>query len=281
MKELKGTFTGERALYDIHNALVTESIFEDGESPLKECSDLEVTNTEFRWKYPLWYGKNIKCQNINILETARSGIWYTQNIEIRDSDIIGPKYFRRCKDISLINVNLPNASETLWGCEKIYLENVKATGDYFGLNCKDIEIDNLYLDGNYCFDGAKDVVIKNSILLSKDSFWNTENVIIKDSKIVGEYLGWNSKKITFINCEIESHQGLCYIDKLTLVNCSLKADLCLELCSNIDAEIINEVESIKNPISGVIKVKKVGELVLDENYIDTRNTRIVIEDKDE
>lgn len=274
------TYTGERACYNIHDYQVKDCIFEDGESPLKECSFLSVSDTEFRWKYPLWYGHDINCHNIHTLVTARSGIWYTNKIKISDSLLEGPKYFRRCEDIILDNVVLENAEETLWKCKKVTLRNVRAKGNYLCFNCEDVDVDGLLLDGDYAFDGAKNVTIKNSILNSKDSFWNVENLVVENSKIIGEYLGWNSKNITFINCELESNQGFCYIDKLVLRNCSLNnTDLCFELCSNVDAEVNSYVISIKNPISGRIKVKSVGELILDKNMIDPSKTEIIIEDE--
>ena len=273
-----GTYVGERALYHIKDAVISDCIFEDGESPLKECKNLKVTNTEFRWKYPMWYSSNIYCENIKILETARSGIWYTKNIVIKNSILEAPKYFRRCVNVTLENIDLVHGLEMFWHSNGIKLTNVKSKGDYFCMDSENIEIDNLYLDGNYAFDGAKNIIIRNSILNSKDSFWNTENVTIINCKIVGEYLAWNSKNVTFINCELESNQGLCYIDKLTLKNTQLNyTDLCFELCSNIDAEITSHVISIKNPISGRIKVKSVGEIILDEEMIDPSKTEIVVE----
>lgn len=281
MKKLKpDTYTGERACYNIHSFIVKDCIFEDGESPLKECSLLEVKDTEFRWKYPLWYGENISCDNIHTLVTARSGIWYTNHLRITNSLLEGPKYFRRCEDVSLENVNIVNAEETFWKCKNIKLKNVKAKGNYFCFNCEDVEIDHLELDGNYAFDGAKNVKITNSVLMSKDSFWNVENLVIENCKIVGEYLAWNSKNITFINCELESNQGFCYIDGITVKNCSLdNTDLCFELCKNVDASINSYVISIKNPISGKIKVKSVGEIILDKNMIDPSKTIIEVENE--
>lgn len=271
------TYTGERACYNIHDYFIKDCVFEDGESPLKECSDLVVLDTEFRWKYPLWYSQNVSCDHIHTLITARSGIWYTKHLRITNSLLEGPKYFRRCEDVTLMNVNIPNAQETFWKTKGIKLEQIKAKGDYFCFNCEDIEVDHLELDGNYAFDGAKNVVIKNSILMSKDSFWNCENVVIENSKIVGEYLGWNSKNLNLINCEIESNQGFCYIEKLVLKNCSLNnTDLCFELCKDIDADVNSYVISIKNPISGRIKVKAVGEIILHENMIDPSKTEIIV-----
>lgn len=271
------TYKEERSLFKSDSLTIHQCVFEDGESPLKESANLDLFRCEFRWKYPLWYCNNVKCNSITFSKTARSGIWYTNNIEINNSNIYAQKTFRRCTNIKLNCVNLPDASETLWDCKKIEMNRVSAKGDYFGFNSEDIEINDLQLDGNYCFDGAKNIVITNSILNSKDSFWNCENVKVVNSTIYGEYLGWNSKNITFINCKIISHQGLCYINGLKMINCKLiDSDLCFEFCENIDADIVSEVESIKNPISGKIQVKGLKELIRDRNLIDPNKTEIIV-----
>ena len=134
------------------------------------------------------------------------------------------------------------------------------------MNCDNIVVDHLELDGNYFLDGSKNVVVRDSILNSKDAFWNTENVTVINSKIIGEYLGWNSKNLVFINCEISSLQGFCYIDGLRLINCKLTdSTLCFEYCTRIEADIVDEIVSIKNPTSGVIRVKNIKEVIIDEN----------------
>ena len=279
MKELKqGLFTGERALYDIHQIKIIDSTFADGESPLKECSDLIVNNCIFKWKYPMWYSDNIVCNDTTLLETARSGIWYTNNIEMNNCNIEAPKTFRRSSKISLNNCTILNAEETLWNCEDIKLNKVVARGHYFGLNSKNIEIKDFDLDGNYAFDGAKNIEIHNARMLSKDSFWNCENVIVYDSVIIGEYLGWNSKNITFVNCTIDSNQGMCYMDNIKMVNCKLlNTDLCFEFCNNVDATIDSKIDSVKNPYSGTIAAKEIGEIILDEKYIDKNKVNIKVE----
>ncbi len=275
----KGEFTGERALYNTVDAEISESRFFDGESPLKESKNIAVNNCTFEWKYPLWYCTNVKVKNTTWLETARSGIWYTNNIEINDCNIIAPKQFRRCSKIILNNCIFPNALETMWSCKDIKITNCKICGDYFGMNSENIYIINIKLDGNYCFDGGKNIEIHNSVLNSKDSFWNCENVVVYDSKIIGEYIGWNSKNITLINCTIESDQGFCYIKNLKLKNCKLiNTTLCFELCENIDAEIDSTIDSVKNPISGRIVAKGIKELILDEKYIDKNKTIIEVKE---
>ena len=281
MKKFKqGLYTGERALYDTHDAIIEDSTFDDGESPLKECSNLSIKHSFFKWKYPLWYSTNITVEDSTLLETARSGIWYTKNITMTNCYISAPKQFRRSEKITLTNCTLPNAQETMWNCKDIVLNNVSATGDYFGLNVEGAEITNFSLIGNYAFDGGRDIVIRNAKMDSKDSFWNCKNVTVIDSIIVGEYLGWNSENITFINCVIDSHQGMCYIKNIKMVNCKLlNTDLCFEFCTDVDATITSHIDSVKNPYSGVIKAPSIGEIILDEKYVDKSKIKIIVGEK--
>ncbi len=275
----QGFFTGERALYNSHGIEIVDSTFADGESPLKESSELLLSGCIFKWKYPLWYSKNIKANDCVLLETARSGIWYTENIEMTDCVIEAPKTFRRASDIKLINCTLPNAQETFWGCKYINLTDVSAKGDYFAMNAENIKAENLTIHGNYAFDGAKNIEIRGARLISKDAFWNSENVTVYDATIIGEYLGWNSKNVTFVNCTIESNQGLCYMDNVKLVNCKLlNTDLAFEF-STVDAEVTTEIDSVKNPIAGKIAAKRIKELILDESLVDVTKTEIKTEEK--
>ncbi|MDO4623111.1 MAG: DUF3737 family protein [Eubacteriales bacterium] len=275
---------GERALFHGKDLVIRDSIFDDGESPLKESRDIELYGCMFRWKYPLWYAKNIKVNNCSWFEMGRSGVWYTENITVEDSMIEAPKNFRRCKNVMLKNVSFSNAQETLWSCDGVRMEQVVAKGDYFGMNSENIYVDGLNLYGNYCFDGAKNIEVHNSKLMSKDAFWNCENVVVYDSYIYGEYLAWNAKNITFVNCTIESLQGLCYIENLKMVNCKLiNTTLAFEY-STVDAQIDSRIDSVMNPTSGRITAESIGELILEKDRIDPEKTTIVCrgaEKKDE
>ena len=269
-------FEGERSLFSSCGLKIYDCIFQNGESPLKESKDIYLKGSNFKWKYPLWYSNDILVEDSKMDVTARSGIWYTHNITINDTLIEAPKTFRRSSFITLNNVNMPNALETMWNCKNIVLNDVSVTGDYFAFGSENIEANNLVIDGNYSFDGGKNITIRNSKLISKDAFWNCENVTVYDSVIVGEYLGWNSKNVTFINCEIESLQGLCYMDNLKMVNCKLiNTTLAFEY-STVDATINGSVDSIKNPSGGVIKVDSVKELILEEEYIDPSKIKVIV-----
>ena len=261
-----GTYRGERALFMLTNAVIEDATFRDGESPLKESLNLEINRCIFDWKYPIWYAKNIVVNESRLNFTARSGIWYTENITMNRCIIDAPKTFRKATKITLDSCSLEHAEETLWFCTDIEMNCVKAKGDYLGKGSENVEINRLELEGNYFLDSAKNCVIRDSVLHSKDAFWNTENVTIINCKIIGEYLGWNSKNLTLINCEISSHQGLCYIEGLKMINCKLTdSDLCFEYCTKIDAQIIDTFKSIKNPTSGIIKIKGIKKLIIDEN----------------
>lgn len=267
--------TGERALFQGSGLRIINTIFDDGESPLKESSNIELTDSIFRWKYPLWYSHDIRLQNCTLFSTARAGIWYTDDLSAVDTAIEAPKTFRRCRRLKLSRVSMPDAAETLWNCDGVKMEQVTAKGDYFAMNSCNMEIDGLELFGNYPFDGARNIVIRNSRLLSKDAFWNTENVTVYDSFISGEYLGWNSRKLTLINCTIESLQGLCYAQELTLKNCLLMNTTLAFEYSTVEAEITGRIDSVKNPSGGRITADSIGELIMESDKIDPDKTRIV------
>lgn len=267
-------FTGERALFGARDLTLQNCIFQDGESPLKESRDIRLSGCMFKWKYPLWYAHDITAQDCTWFDMARAGVWYSERVTVQDCAIEAPKNFRRCHDLTLRKVSLPNAAETLWHCDGVTMEQVVARGDYFAMNSRDMTVDGLTLYGNYSFDGVENVTVRNSRLLSKDAFWNSRNVTVCDSFISGEYLGWNAKGLTLINCTIESLQGLCYIEGLVMKDCRLlNTTLAFEYCT-VDAQLTGRVDSVKNPISGRIVADEIGELILEPDRIDPTQTII-------
>lgn len=269
-------FTGERALFGARDLTLTDCIFEDGESPLKESAGLTLRGCSFRWKYPLWYGHDISLRDCVLTDAARAGIWYTENISLTDTVIEAPKTFRRARGINLTNVTMTNAAETLWACRDITLQNVSTKGDYLLMNAEDVTADHLLLNGNYAFDGAKNVILRSSKLFTKDAFWNSENVTVYDSYITGEYLGWNAKYLTLVNCTVESLQGFCYIDRLTLQNCKLiNTTLAFEY-STVDADITGAVDSVLNPAGGTIRADHIGQLTIDRDRVDPTKTTVIV-----
>ncbi|MCH5204205.1 MAG: DUF3737 family protein [Oscillospiraceae bacterium] len=280
MKDIHGGFfSGERALFHGADLRIYDSIFDDGESPLKHSRNIELIGCMFKWKYPLWYSENITARDCSVFDMGRAGIWYTNNIEMTDTLYEAPKGFRRCDGVTLNNVQFINAAETLWHCKNVRAENITAKGDYFAMNSENMEFTNFNLAGNYSFDGCKNIVVRNSKLLSKDAFWNSENITVYDSFISGEYLGWNSKNITLVNCTIESLQGMCFIENLVMKNCKLiNTTLAFEY-STVDADITNHIDSVKNPSGGIIRAQSIGEVILEADKVDIGKTEIICKEQ--
>ena len=275
MKEIRQEYlTGERALFKGENLKIYDTIFADGESPLKESHDIELYGSMFKWKYPLWYCKNITAEDCTWFEMGRAGVWYTDNITVKNAVIEAPKNFRRCHGVTLQNVNFPNAAETLWNCEDVIMEQVTARGDYFAMNSRNMKLRDFQLVGNYSFDGVKNMEIHNARLLSKDAFWNSENVTVYDSFISGEYLGWNARNLTLINCTVESLQGMCYIDNLVMKNCRLLNTTLAFEYSTVDAEINGKIDSVMNPLGGSIRADYIKELIIEKDKVDPDKTVI-------
>jgi hypothetical protein len=276
IKEIKQEIlTGERALFQGASLKIYDSIFKDGESPLKESRDIELYGSSFQWKYPLWYAKNITVAHCTWAEMARAGVWYTDAVAVADSAIEAPKNFRRCRDVTLQRVSLPNAEETLWHCDGVKMEDVVAKGSYFAMNSQNMDVCNLTLYGDYSFDGARNVSIKQSKLLSKDAFWNSENVTVTDSFISGEYLGWNAKNLTLINCTVESLQGMCYIDNLVMKNCKLLNTTLAFEYSTVDVDIDGAIDSVLNPSGGVIRANRIAHLQIERDKVEPDKTTII------
>lgn len=275
-KEIKQEYlTGERALFQGKDLQIYDTVFADGESPLKESHNIDLVGSLFKWKYPLWYSSNITLKNCTLFEMARAGIWYTNEISVADTIIEAPKNFRRCQGVTLQNVTFPNAVETLWNCKDITMENVTAKGDYFAMNCHNMKIQDFQLVGNYSFDGAENVGIHNARMLSKDAFWNSDHVTVYDSFISGEYLGWNAKNLTLVNCTIESLQGMCYIDNLIMKNCKLVNTTLAFEYSTVDADITSKIDSVLNPSGGTICAEYIDELIIERDKVDPEKTKIV------
>lgn len=266
--------TGERALFQGKDLEIHDTIFADGESPLKESRNIELYGSMFKWKYPLWYSRDIKMEDCVLFEMGRAGIWYTENLSMKNCTIEAPKTFRRAANLTLDHVSMPNAGETLWNCDHVTMNQVTARGDYFAMNSANLVIDGFELVGNYSFDGVKNMEIHNARLLSKDAFWNSENVTVYDSFISGEYLGWNAKNLTLINCTIESNQGMCYIDNLVMKNCRLIHTTLAFEYSTVDAEVNSTIDSVLNPSGGRIVAKGIKELILESDKVDAANTVI-------
>ena len=104
----------------------------------------------------------------------------------------------------------------------------------------------------------------NCVFNTKDAFWHAKNVVVRNSVIKGEYLAWYCENVTFENCKISGTQPLCYCKGLKLIHCEMEdTDLSFEK-SEVEATLTAPIISIKNPLSGHIRVPAVGEIIMDD-----------------
>lgn len=258
----------ERALYGLCSANVTRCRFEgpaDGESALKECSDLFVSRCDFKLRYPLWHARETRLVNCTMSDTCRAPLWYDSNILLRDCKINGVKAIRECTNVTLEGGSAVS-TEFGWKTRGFRVRNYQLTSEaYPFFMCRDLEIDHLSMTGKYAFQYVQNVVIRNSNMKTKDVFWHAENVTIMDSTVNGEYLGWYSRGLHLIRCHIIGTQPFCYCDDLTLENCTMEnCDLAFEN-SHVQATVTGHIDSVKNPISGSIHADSIGEIILDEH----------------
>lgn len=233
----------------------------------KCCRNLELSKCSFQGKYPLWHVDNFVVEGCVFEPGARAAIWYSDKLTMRDTRVDAPKMFREMDGITLENVVISDAQETLWHVRNVKITDMEVgNADYLFMHSSNIKIKRWRQKGNYAFQYCRNVEIHNAYIEAKDSFWETENVTIYDSEIHGEYLGWHSKKLKLVNCHISGTQPLCYCTDLVLENCTFAPDCDLAFEDSIVRATINSaITSVKNPRSGYIRARGFGEIIIDKN----------------
>lgn len=284
MRELikEKQFDEERALYHLKNTDVVNCVFAgpaDGESVLKEARDVRIQNCNFSLRYPLWHVKKFTMQASVMDELTRAAIWYAEDAVIDDSVLNGIKAVRECKNIVLKNCKI-NSQEFGWKSENIQLEDTEIISEYLFLDSSNVSLHNVKMKGKYSFQYMENLEIQDCDLDTKDAFWHSKNVTVKNSMVKGEYLGWFSEGLTLINCKIIGTQPLCYCKDLKLIQCTMEdTDLAFEY-SEVEADIIGDVISIKNPKAGTILVDSVGEIIWEAPVMEC-NGKVLFRKEDE
>ncbi len=256
----------ERAFYGISGAHLVNCTFEgeaDGESALKETSDLEIEGCTFKLRYPLWHTRRALITDCEMTDTCRAALWYDNDIEIKNTRLGGIKALRECDNITLERCDI-NSVEFGWFCRNVKLTNCTLTSEYPFMRCRNVEIENLKMTGKYSFQYVENMTIRNSVLDTKDAFWHSKNVTVYDSVVNGEYLAWYSENLRLVRCKIKGTQPLCYAKGLVLEDCEMiDCDLSFEK-SDVTATVKGSITSVKNPYSGSITAGSIGEIIIDD-----------------
>ena len=260
------TYDEERALYGSRDIEVVSCRFDgpaDGESAFKESKNVVARDCYFNLRYPFWHVNKLEVVDSDMTELCRAAIWYSNDVRVIGSKLHGIKALRECNNVIIENSDIISP-EFGWSVNGILMKGTRAESEYFMLRSTDLKFDNVKFKGKYSFQYIENAEIKNCRFDTKDAFWHAKNVLVKDSTINGEYLAWYSENVTFENCTIKGTQPLCYCKNLRLINCRMvEADLAFEK-SDVYAEITTKIDSIKNPLSGTIKTKSVGEIIIDD-----------------
>ncbi len=260
------TFDEERALYGSSQVEAVRCRFDgpaDGESAFKESSDIIARDCYFNLRYPFWHNTNLQIERSEMTSLCRAALWYSHDIEIRDTKMHGIKALRECSDVNISGCDIISP-EFGWSVSRVEMTDSRAESEYFMMRSDNLKFDRMKLKGKYSFQYISDSVFTDCEFDTKDAFWHARNILVKDCIVKGEYLAWYCENVTFENCTIIGTQPLCYCKGLKLINCRMEGcDLSFEK-SDVEAEVRSHVDSIKNPASGVIRVQSAGEIIRDD-----------------
>lgn len=256
-------FPNERDLYAADHVYLKNCTFDgiqDGESALKEATNVKLDDCFMNLRYPLWHDNGVELTHVTMTDKCRAALWYTEHLTVRNSDLLGIKALRECNHIEIFDTNIVSP-EFGWRSHDITLKNSEIQSEYLFLMATDIRLENVNFKGKYSFQYVENVLIENSVLDTKDAFWHSKNVTVKDSIVKGEYLAWYSENLTLINCKIIGTQPLCYCKGLKLINCEMEGtDFSFEY-SEVEADIHGNILSVKNPRAGKITADSITELI--------------------
>lgn len=271
-------FDEERALYGANGAVITDCAFDgpaDGESALKESSDVTAEKCIFNLRYPFWHVRNSRITDCDMTQNCRAALWYCDGIEIYSSRLHGIKALRESENVYLEGCDVCSP-EFMWKCSSVSVEGGEIVSEYPFFECENVDASDMKLKGKYSFQYVKNAELDSCTLDTKDAFWHSKNVTVKDSVIKGEYLGWYSENLRLIRCHIIGTQPLCYCKNLVLEECTMEStDLAFER-SGVNAWVHGNIESVKNPARGSIKADSIGEIILEKEYCDPMLTKISV-----
>lgn len=259
-------FDRERALYGKRDVTAVNCSFDgpaDGESAFKECANIRAEHCYFNLRYPFWHDHGVTIKGSEMTSGCRAALWYSDHVKIYDSKLHGIKALRECSQIEIRGCDIISP-EFGWSARDVHMEDTTAVSEYFMMRSENLTFRNFRFQGKYSFQYVENAVFDHCEFDTKDAFWHGKNITVRNSVIRGEYLAWYSQGLTLENCKIIGTQPLCYCKELKLINCEMvDTDLCFEK-SHVDATVTTDVVSIKNPLSGTIRVPSVGEIIRDD-----------------
>ena len=98
-------------MYASHDLEIDNVTFQEGESAIKECSNLLVRGCRFEGKYPLWCCAGTKVSGCHFTEGARAAVWYSSDMEMTGCNVTAPKMFREMDRLTLKGCHFTDSDE--------------------------------------------------------------------------------------------------------------------------------------------------------------------------
>ena len=172
-------FLFDISLYNSKNLIVEDCRFEgpeDGESALKECSNIKLNNCYMDLRYPFWHDNLVSINNVEMTKNCRAALWYSKDISITNSTLGGIKALRECSDVTIYNSYIDSA-EFGWKTKKLTINNTTLSGEYAFFECKDVYIDKID-NFDYTIESSASIVDDGILNVEKLSFEEVVNVSI-------------------------------------------------------------------------------------------------------
>ena len=149
------TLDAERALYGLNGAEVVRCVFDgpaDGESALKECRNITLTDCDLRLRYPLWHVSDAVLTDCRMTDTCRAALWYDDHLALTNCELGGIKALRECRSVT-IEGGSGVSTEFGWMCHDLRIRdfalvrgNGTITSEIAKAGLDMLEIDSLGLD---------------------------------------------------------------------------------------------------------------------------------------
>jgi len=153
-------FDEERALYNSENITAVNCSFDgpaDGESAFKESRNISADNCFFNLRYPFWHDDGVTISNSEMTSLCRAALWYSNNVNIHNTNLHGIKALRECSNIKMTDCDIVSP-EFGWSSSDVSMENCSAESEYFMMRGERLSFNGVTLKGKYSFQYITDSV---------------------------------------------------------------------------------------------------------------------------
>ncbi len=164
-----------------------------------------------------------------------------EKITLRDSEAAVDDFCRAAHGVTVVESSI-KGDGAFCDCRNVFAHRMELCGKNAFKNCKNVELESCKID-------------------SVDAFFGCENVTVKNSVIVCERLCASCKNVKLVNCTVVGEKPLCNCKNARALDCVFQSAAGAFCGSDIRATLRAPIDSIVDPLRGVIVAPAVGEIV--------------------